>query len=202
MRAQLTTTIVLVGTMLVAGQAAAQFRYRYAQLPPYPSQTMPYLPQTLEGGTTSTVAPGFDPYAPGAGAAAPAPAVTLPGATAVPPTITLPGVDPLAPTTTCPPTGCPPLQPVLVDLGPRWRVFGEFLYLRAGDAAMTTYAVPVNGPILPPPPPSLPVGPYATIDPDREPGFRAGVGWFTSKISEWSGTYTWLESQTTDSVSV
>ncbi|NIP87187.1 MAG: hypothetical protein GTO03_17150, partial [Planctomycetales bacterium] len=110
MRALITITLVMVGTMLAADRAPAQFRYRYAQLPPYPSQTMPYLPQTLQAGTTSTVAPGFDPYAPGAGGVAPAPAVTVPGTMAAPPTVTVPGVDPLAPTTTCPPTGCRPLQ--------------------------------------------------------------------------------------------
>lgn len=207
MRRQIIHTIVLAGTLLATSHAQAQFRPRYAQLPPYPSQTMPHLQQTLQAGTTGTVTPGFDPYAPnagvvapGAGVFAPAPALTVPGATVPGPAITVPDAGAFGPSTICPPSGCPPVQPVVpvvVDLGPRWRIFGEFLYLRAGDAAMTTYAVPVDGPIG-----GLPFGPLATIDPDREPGYRAGVGWYTSKISEWSGTYTWFESSTTDAVSV
>jgi len=207
MRRQIIHTIVLASTLLLTNQAQAQYRPRYAQLPPYPSQTMPHLQQTLQAGTTGTVTPGFDPYAPnagvvapGAGVVAPAPALTVPGPTVPGPALTVPGADAFGPSTICPPSGCPPVQPVVpvvVDLGPRWRIFGEFLYLRAGDAAMTAYAVPVDGPIG-----GLPFGPLATIDPDREPGYRAGVGWYTSKISEWSGTYTWFESSTTDAVSV
>jgi hypothetical protein len=92
--------------------------------------------------------------------------------------------------------------PVAQQASPlRWRVFGDFLYLRPSDGANISYALPVNGVVLPPDPP-VPVGPVAVVDPSHEPGFRVGLGHAMEYCSEWAVMYTHFESDASSSVAV
>ncbi len=84
----------------------------------------------------------------------------------------------------------------------RFGVFGEYLYLRAGDSTTTDYAVPINGAIVPPAEPTLPVGPIATLNPDFQSGFRFGGWWQRTCESQIVVTYTHYDSQTEDSVTI
>jgi len=82
------------------------------------------------------------------------------------------------------------------------RVFGEFLYLRPRNAEIA-YAVPIDGPIVPPPVPNpVQVGPVAIVDPDYQPGFRVGFGCGLDECSDLAVTYTHFESSTSDSTSI
>ncbi len=81
-------------------------------------------------------------------------------------------------------------------------LFGEFLYLRASDAAMTNYAVPVNGPVVPPPTPGVPMGPVAFVEQGFEPGYRVGFDWVWNDYSRWVAAYTSLDLSASDMVSV
>jgi hypothetical protein len=89
----------------------------------------------------------------------------------------------------CPP--CP--QPMLTPCAPktyRFGIFGEYLFWRAGDSTTTDYAVPINGGIVPPPEPTIPVGPIATLNMDYESGFRIGGWWQRTCESQVAVTYT------------
>jgi hypothetical protein len=93
------------------------------------------------------------------------------------------------------------IQPAQRQLTPlSWRVFGDFIYWRPSDAASISYALPVNGAIIPAPAVPIPIGPVAAIDPTYEPGFRVGIGKAMDHCSEISGTYTHYESDTSDSI--
>ncbi len=87
------------------------------------------------------------------------------------------------------------------DCGAAWAYFGEFLYLRARGVEVP-YAVPIDGPVVAPP--SFPVqgGPVATADPDYQAGFRAGAVRTLDEQASLRGTYTFYESQTTDTVAI
>jgi hypothetical protein len=123
--------------------------------------------------------PSFDPYAAQPGGVIPGPAL---------------------------PPGSPTFQqelPVFLAGFPvRFVLFGEFLYLRGSDAAMTSYAVPVNGAVVPPPIPAVPMGPVAHIEQGFQPGFRVGSEWVWNDYSRWVASYTSLDLKTTDTVSV
>lgn len=83
----------------------------------------------------------------------------------------------------------------------RLRVFGDFLYLRPRNAEVV-YAVPFDGPVVPPPAVPIQVGRIATVDPDYEPAFRVGVERCLNECSSIGVTYTHLDTETSDSISV
>lgn len=93
-----------------------------------------------------------------------------------------------------------PVYPAAIPVRFVW--FGEFLYLRASDAATTNYAVPVNGGVVPPPTPAVPMGPLAFTEHSWKPGFRAGFEWVWNDYSRWVVTYTDLKLKSSDSISV
>jgi len=79
--------------------------------------------------------------------------------------------------------------------------YGEFLYLRARDAAVA-FAVPIDGPITAPPTPRVEVGPVAMVDMDFQPGFRAGLGINPNVCTQFTVEYSMFESGTTDNIAV
>ena len=80
--------------------------------------------------------------------------------------------------------------------------FGEFLYLRARDAEVA-YAVPIDGSIIVgPTSQQVQTGPVQVVDPDYQPGFRFGGGFTLDETSAIQLTYTQLDSNTTDDVSL
>ncbi len=101
-----------------------------------------------------------------------------------------------------PPTG-PIIDPSLpifpAGFPVRAVLFGEFLYLRASDAAMTNYAVPVDENA---PPPAAPMGPVAFVEQGMEPGYRVGFDWIWNDYSRWVAAYTSIDLSTNDMVSV
>lgn len=82
----------------------------------------------------------------------------------------------------------------------RMNVFGEFLYLRARDAEVA-YAVPIDSNFA-----GLgaevQVGPVETVDPDYQPGFRAGFGFTLDECTMIQISYAQLDSDTTDDVTL
>ena len=105
--------------------------------------------------------------------------------------------EPICDTSLAGDCGCPPCCSC-----PTWSFFGEALYLRARDAEVP-YAVPIDGPIVPPPTPSpIQVGPVAIVDPDYEPGFRVGFGHALDCCTCVNATWTHYESSTADQTSI
>ena len=84
----------------------------------------------------------------------------------------------------------------------RFRGFGEYLFLQPGSAATTSFAIPINGAIVPPPDPSVPVGPVVVTDPGYQSAFRAGIGYQTRQLSEWAATATYFSSDASAGLSV
>ena len=82
--------------------------------------------------------------------------------------------------------------------GSRFIAFGEFLNLRPRNAEVA-YAVPIaNGAI----PDVVQVGPISRVDPDFSPGFRFGVGTSLGGCNAFVMTYSQLDSNTFDAVSL
>ena len=81
----------------------------------------------------------------------------------------------------------------------RTGVFGEYLLLRPRDAYVP-YAVPINGPILPPPVNPVQVGPVANADPDFSSGFRAGASWAMDECTSLVATYSYFDSHTNNEI--
>jgi hypothetical protein len=84
----------------------------------------------------------------------------------------------------------------------RFRIFGDYLYLQPGGGAVTNFALPVSGAIVPLPDNAAPLGPAVAVDPDYTSGFRAGAGWRTSPVGEWVATFTFLQSEADQATSV
>jgi hypothetical protein len=84
----------------------------------------------------------------------------------------------------------------------RFRAFIEYLHLHPGNIAATSYAVPVNGAVIPPPEPRVPVGATAIVDPVYQPGVRLGFGMTFDPCIEWALTYSYFESTTSHSIDV
>lgn len=80
-----------------------------------------------------------------------------------------------------------------------WEFYGEFLYLRARDAEVA-YAVPFNGPVVPPGTPRIEVGQTGVLDMDFQPSFRFGVNKIIDDCTRVSAEYTMYESGTTDQI--
>jgi len=82
-----------------------------------------------------------------------------------------------------------------------WSVFGEFLYMRARDCEVA-YAVPIDGNITDPSDPAFQVGAVQVVDPDYQPGFRAGFTRTCSECSLVAVTYSQLDSDANDTLVV
>jgi hypothetical protein len=82
-----------------------------------------------------------------------------------------------------------------------WSVFGEFLYLRPRDAEVA-YAVAIDGNITDPSDPAFPVGPVQVVDPNYQPGFRAGFGFTLDPCSMVQVSYSQLDADANDSLVV
>jgi hypothetical protein len=98
-----------------------------------------------------------------------------------------------------PMTACPPVRQN------RYRAFLEYLYLQPGSAARTGYALPINGAVLPPPTPPVPLGQTAIVDPPYQSGVRLGVAMALDPCrprDDWSLVYSYLQSSADDSLSV
>jgi hypothetical protein len=80
---------------------------------------------------------------------------------------------------------------------PTWQLFGEAMFLRARDAEVP-FAVPINGPIVPPPNNPIQVGPVALADPNYEPGFRVGLSRALDECTSLRATYSFLETNAVD----
>ncbi|NQT13894.1 MAG: hypothetical protein HQ582_14160 [Planctomycetes bacterium] len=95
--------------------------------------------------------------------------------------------------TCCPPTVCPDY---------RWQFFGDFLWLDARDAEVS-YAVPINGAIVPPDG-AAPVqsGSVGVVDPGRGPGFRVGLSGAIGYPARLGASYTHFESDASHAISV
>jgi hypothetical protein len=80
-----------------------------------------------------------------------------------------------------------------------WEFYGEFLYMRARDVEVT-YAVPFDGPIIPPANnPRVQVGRFGVLDMNYEPAFRAGFNKYLSDRTRISAEYTLYEGRSFDS---
>jgi len=84
--------------------------------------------------------------------------------------------------------------------GPRWRVFGDFMYLRPRNSEVT-YGVPINGEITSEGTP-VQVGRIAIVDPDYHPTFRVGAERTISDCSSIGLSYTQLYTDDFDSITV
>ena len=85
---------------------------------------------------------------------------------------------------------------------PRLRAFGDFLYLRPSNEKVA-FAVPINGAIVPPTGVApVQIGLEAEVDCSFDVGFRAGFAYHLGECSELVATYTHLESDTTNEISV
>lgn len=93
---------------------------------------------------------------------------------------------------------CAPAAPRTLRFG----VFGEYLYLRPGNSATTDFAAPINGGIVPPDEPIIPVGPISTVNPDFDSGFRAGFWWQRTCESQLGATYTHFETSAEEATSI
>ncbi len=85
-----------------------------------------------------------------------------------------------------------------------FRVYGEYLYLRARDSEVC-YAVETNSNLATPggqTSPSVPIqtSPIAVLDQDFSSGFRAGFGVCLDECSEIGASYTWFDTSTEDSI--
>ena len=81
---------------------------------------------------------------------------------------------------------------------PCWQLYGELLYLRPGNDKVS-YAVPINGAIVPPVGVApVQVGPEGIADNGFQPGFRIGLGRALSECSNLGASYTYFESNTSD----
>ena len=79
--------------------------------------------------------------------------------------------------------------------GPRWRAWGDFLYICARDAEVA-WAVPFDGPVVDPEDPVVQIGPTAVCDFDYEPNFRAGFSAGLSDCGRIGMSYTSFEAAT------
>ena len=77
-------------------------------------------------------------------------------------------------------------------------LFGEFLYLNARDSDVA-YGVEVDSAVAAGDTP-IQVGRIGVVDPDYQPGFRAGVNFFLDECSSFTVAYTMWEAGTYDSI--
>lgn len=101
----------------------------------------------------------------------------------------------------CEPECCDSCKSSSCCCKPKWRFFGDFLYIRPRNAEVA-YAVPFDGPVTPPDDIPIQVGRIAMVDPDYTPAFRVGFARDLTPCSSLGATYTQLDSSTSDSISV
>ena len=70
----------------------------------------------------------------------------------------------------------------------RTQFFGEYLFLRAGDAEIA-YAAQVDGPVAPPPNQGIQVGPMGIVEQQYEPAYRVGGSFCLSPCASISVSY-------------
>ena len=86
--------------------------------------------------------------------------------------------------------------------GPLWTAYGEFLLLRPSNAKVS-YAVPINGAIVPPAGVApVQVGRESVLDIGYNSGFRVGFERALNECSSIGAVYTHFESGTSDSVAL
>ena len=84
---------------------------------------------------------------------------------------------------------------------PKWKFFGDFLYIRPGDDKVS-YAMPINGAIAPPAGVApVQIGTEGVVDNTFEPGFRVGFSRCVSDYGSLGATYTHFDSTTSDAIS-
>lgn len=83
----------------------------------------------------------------------------------------------------------------------RTGIFGEFLLLRPRNLEVA-YAVPINGPIAPVLGNAIQIGATGIVDPDYSPGFRAGFVVALDDCSSVVATYSQLDTNTSNSISI
>ena len=169
------------------------------------SLTITWLMLSLATATAQPPAPSLPPAAPANPYAQPPANPYAQPPAYVPP----PGFDPYQTTQQAPPAPLfptltmPTALPVIPVNKPVHLVLsGEFIMLRASDAAITNYALPINGPVLPLPNPAVPRGPVADLEYGADPGYRVGVDWIWNDYSRWVATYTSLDLESVDQVAV
>ncbi len=81
--------------------------------------------------------------------------------------------------------------------GPRLRLYGEYLYLRARNAEVP-YAVPIDGAIAPVLGNGIQIGPTAIADMDYDAGFRVGFNVALNDGAQIGARYTNFDSSTAD----
>jgi len=184
--------VAIAAVLALVGSVAHSQQVQYGQPPGYQANTWTQQSPPIAGSPLNQYyaaqqQPGFDPYT----------TQQVPGATQFPLGAALPAF------------GSPPglilNQPLLVtpvSTPVRFVVSGEFIFLRASDAAMTSFAVPVNGAIIPPPTPAVPMGPVSAVDLGFEPGFKVGLDWVWNDYSRWVVGYTSLGLSSTESQSI
>jgi hypothetical protein len=77
----------------------------------------------------------------------------------------------------------------------RCGVFGEWLFLHAGNFDVP-YAMPVDGTASS----AVPTGPLGVARPDYDSGFRVGVNWACDETSSLRATFSFFESESSDSI--
>lgn len=83
---------------------------------------------------------------------------------------------------------------------PRWRVYGDFLYMRPRNAEVA-YALPINGETGATGTP-VPIGRIATVDPGYNATFRVGIDRYLDACSSIGVSYTQLFADDADSISI
>ena len=79
--------------------------------------------------------------------------------------------------------------------------FGEFQFLRPRNAEVT-YALPIDGPVLPVLGNEVPIGSTAVVDFGYTPGFLVGGSWCLSAEGSIAAQYTYFSSNASDSTTI
>jgi len=101
-------------------------------------------------------------------------------------------------------SGCMAAEPLCADpcVTPCWQFFGDYLLLRpTGDKV--SFAVPINGAIIPPPGVApVSIGAEAVTDPGFESGVRVGLAGALTPCSSLGAAYTYFESDDSNEIAI
>jgi hypothetical protein len=217
---RLSVTACFAACLLIAASVHAQPRVRLTQRDVTtvsgPAKSAAQLAQGTS--TTTPRATTATPAAPQSAPIVPVPSYTdTTGSGTLPalPTLTAPSVnfDPYTCPPECPPSYGPPCPPTLAaptspyatpgyNQTPTYRVrlYGDVMFLQPSGGAVTNYALPVSGAVIPLPDSPVPLGPVSELNPAYTPGFRAGLGVRMTPMGEWAGMVTYLKADTNNSV--